>query len=118
MASDLECEIEAFKEYVIIVEGKKDVAALNSLGFERVFAIHSIGKSVRERIEQIVSKTGTGRIFCILTDLDKQGKKFYSEVRLILQELGAKVDTGFRGILIRENVSHLEGFDRYLSRDC
>ncbi|MBS3077640.1 hypothetical protein J4233_05205 [Candidatus Pacearchaeota archaeon] len=109
---NLRKEIEKFKECVILVEGKNDIKSLKSAGFEKVYAIHVPGVGLRERIEQIVSEVGTKETFCVLMDLDKSGKKFYTLIKPILQELGVRVDTKFRGLLSRENVSHLEGFGK------
>lgn len=106
---ELASDFESFKDCVIIVEGKRDVAALKSMGFERVFEIHKIGLGVRERVEQIVWKVGLSRKFCVLTDFDDVGKKLHAQVRVVLGELGAKVDLRFRRALRREGVSHLEG---------
>jgi len=49
-------DVGKYREYIIIVEGKKDVASLRALGFERVFAIHSTGVPIRERVMQIINE--------------------------------------------------------------
>jgi 5S rRNA maturation endonuclease (ribonuclease M5) len=116
MEVDLKQEIEKFRECVILVEGKKDVSSLKSVGFEKVYAIHFNRLGVRERIEQIVEVVGRKEVYCILMDLDEAGKKLYKEIRKILQELGVKIDTRFRGILTREKVSHLEGFGKFMEK--
>ncbi|MBU0907659.1 MAG: hypothetical protein KKD18_01980 [Nanoarchaeota archaeon] len=113
---DLKDEIEKYKDCVILVEGKNDVGALKGMGFEKVYALHVIGVGLRERVEQIVSEVGMKEPFCILMDLDKPGKKFYRLVKVVLQELGARVDTKFRGLLTREKVSHLEGLGKFMDK--
>jgi 5S rRNA maturation endonuclease (ribonuclease M5) len=113
---NLKQEIEKFRDCVILVEGKNDVSSLKNVGFEKVHAIHVPGVGLRERIEQIVSKVGTSEVFCVLMDSDKSGKEFYKLIKPILQELGVRVDTKFRGILSRENVSHLEGFEKFIEK--
>jgi len=68
-------DVGKYKDYVIIVEGKKDVLALNGLGFEKVYAVHKTGMALRERVEEIVAELDKKDKVCILTDLDKKGKK-------------------------------------------
>jgi 5S rRNA maturation endonuclease (ribonuclease M5) len=114
--SKLKEEVEKFKEHVILVEGKNDVSSLMALGFERVFWVHKIGKGLREAVEEIVMEVGRGAKVCILTDLDKAGKKLYDQIKPILQELGVKVDSTLRGILIKAQVSHIEGFYNFMKK--
>lgn len=114
----LKQELEQYKDYVILVEGKKDVSALKSAGFDKVFEIHKIGVGLRERIEQIADgiKDKKRTKVCILTDLDKPGKKLYSLIKPILQELGVKLDSNLRGILIKAKLSHMEGFEKFMKK--
>ncbi len=112
----LQNEIEKFKEYVVIVEGKKDVDALKSLGFEKVYAIHKNSISLRERVEQIMLNVEHKEKVCILTDLDKRGRQLYEKLKPIFQELGAKLDSAFRGILIKARVSHIEGIYTFIQK--
>ena len=46
-------QIQKAKDYLIIVEGKKDKHALQQLGFQKIFVINETGKSLGEKIEQI-----------------------------------------------------------------
>jgi len=112
----LQDEIERFKDYIIIVEGKKDVQALRSLGFEKVYAIHSTGVPLRERVEQIMAYVEKKDKVCILTDLDRRGKQLYETLKPIFQELGAKLDSTFRGILIKSRLSHIEGIYSFMEK--
>lgn len=112
----LQDQLEKFKDYVIIVEGKKDVIALKSLGFEKVYAIHSTGVPLRERVEQIMSLIEKKARICILTDLDKKGKQLYETLKPIFQELGAKLDSTLRGILIKSRISHIEGIYSFMEK--
>ena len=114
----LKHEIEKYKEYVILVEGKKDISALKSAGFEKVYAIHKTGVGLRERIEQIAEKIQDKKRtkVCILTDLDKKGKKLYMLIKPILQELGIKLDSSFRGLLIKARMSHMEGISNFMKK--
>ena len=112
----LKQEIERYKNYVIIVEGKKDIFSLKALGFERVYAIHNTGVPLRERIEQILPEIERKDKVCILTDFDKQGKKMYLLLKKEFQELGVRVDSTLRGILIKSGVSHIEGLYQFMKK--
>lgn len=109
-------EIEKFKDYVIVVEGKKDVNALKSYGFEKVYAIHQNGVSIKERAEQIMLYIDKKDKVCILTDLDRRGRQLYMLLKTIFQELGARLDSNLRGILIKARISHIEGFDTFMRK--
>ncbi len=114
----LKHDVEKFKEYVILVEGKNDVSALKDAGFDRVYSVHKTGVGLRERIEQIVEGIEDRKRtkVCILTDLDKQGKKLYMLIKPILIELGVKVDSTFRGLLIKARMSHMEGIGGFFKK--
>jgi len=101
---------------VIIVEGKKDVIALSKLGFEKVYAIHINGVSLRERVEQIAENVCKKDKVCILTDFDKKGKKLYLYIKPICQEFGMKLDSRLRGLLIKARISHVEGLDSFMEK--
>jgi 5S rRNA maturation endonuclease (ribonuclease M5) len=108
--------IYSYFDYVIIVEGKKDKSALKALGFEKVYELHQTGVSLRERLEQISQQIDRKDKVCILTDLDKKGKDLYMKSKTILQELGAKLDSSLRGLLIKGRVSHVEGLPKFLEK--
>jgi len=113
----LKQDVEKYRGYVIIVEGKKDVNALKVFGFEKVFAIHSSGVSLRERIEQIIEQVDLRKEkVCILTDFDKKGKKLYLLLKKEFSELGVRLDSSLRGILLKAGVSHIEGLDSFMQR--
>jgi len=114
--SKLKQDVEKFKGYIILVEGKKDVHALKSLGFEKVYEIHKTSVSLRERIEEICSNIERKERVCILTDLDKKGKKLYMIIKPILQEHGVRLDSTLRGILIKSNLSHIEGLATFMNK--
>ena len=113
---ELAGDIERFKDYVLIVEGKKDVTALKSLGFDKVYALHLTGVPLRERVEQIMTYVAKKERVCILTDIDRRGKLLYEKVKPIFQELGARLDSTFRGILIKAQISHIEGLSTFMQK--
>ena len=106
--------LSKYHNYVFIVEGKKDAAALNALGLMRVYAIHANGISLRERIEYISQYVGKKDVVCILTDFDKKGKQLYIILKREFQNLGVKMDNSLRKILLIQGISHIEGLDSYI----
>ena len=104
-------------DYVIIVEGKKDVRSLKALGFEKVHAIHVTGRALKERMEEIVNTLERKKDkVCILTDFDRKGKQLYLLLKRELGEMGVRLDSSLRGILIRAGVSHIEGLYGFLKK--
>jgi len=112
----LKQDVEKYKDYVIIVEGKKDVRALNNLGFEKVYAIHQTGISIGEVIEDIANKIDKKDRVCILTDFDKKGKKLYLLLKSKFGEIGVRLDSSLRGLLIKSQLSHIEGIDKFFQK--
>lgn len=112
----LKQDVGKFLDYTIIVEGKKDVIALSKLGFEKVYAIHITGIPIRERLERLLEEIGRKEKVCILTDFDKKGKKLYLFVKEICQELGFRLDSTLRGLLIKAQISHIEGLDSFMGK--
>jgi 5S rRNA maturation endonuclease (ribonuclease M5) len=112
---ELSAEIERIKEEkkLIVVEGKKDVAALNRLGITRV-------KTLSKRplvliAEEIANETDE----CVLlVDLDAEGRKIYMNLRHHLNQLGVKIDTRFRNFLYRKTkLRCIEGLDTYVENN-
>jgi 5S rRNA maturation endonuclease (ribonuclease M5) len=106
-------EIQKYQDMLIIVEGKKDKSALESLGFSRVFVINESGKSIYEKIEQIDEKTDKEKV-CILTDFDKKGRQLYFLLKRELVEKGVKIDSSLRSYLLKAGLSHIEGIDSFV----
>ena len=113
---DLKNDLAAYFDYAIIVEGRKDAAALEALGFEHVYQINLTSVSIGERVEQIASRVGKKRKICILTDFDKKGKQLYLLLKRLFQEQGARLDSSLRGILLHAGVSHIEGLDSFMDK--
>ena len=107
-------DIEKAKDYLIIVEGKKDKFSLQALGFENIFVINETGKSLYEKIEQIQQLCEKKDKACILTDFDKKGKQLYLLLKTKLQEIGVRMDNTLRGVLLKERISHIEGLSHYI----
>ncbi len=110
----IKADIERYDDYVIVVEGKKDVNALSSLGFKRVYALHQTSVPIKECIALIASNLNKKDKVCILTDLDKKGKSLYFLAKSIFIEFGVKLDSSFRDSLLKSGISHIEGLYHYL----
>jgi 5S rRNA maturation endonuclease (ribonuclease M5) len=110
-------EVQKYKSYVIIVEGKKDLNSLKNLGFEKVYAVHEPSVSLRERIEKISLLINKKDKICILTDFDKKGKQLYLLIKSEIQTIGGiRLDSSLRGILLKARVSHIEGLSKFMER--
>ncbi len=97
------------EDLLIIVEGKKDRAALEKLGLNS-FVLH--GKDFFHRIQEIA---GYNRVVLILTDFDKEGKMLYSKIAKELEKYGIKVNKQYREFFQRKTkLSQIEGMDTYM----
>jgi 5S rRNA maturation endonuclease (ribonuclease M5) len=95
---------------LVIVEGKKDKAALNSLGIENVVWLNKPLYKIAEQIAEKCKKC------MILTDLDKEGKQLYARLKKNLTRLGVQIDDGFRNFLFSETkLTHIQGLATYIS---
>ena len=103
-----EKELEKARQMLIIVEGNKDRNALLNLGFKNIFVLNETGKSLFEKIEEIEQIAGKQKV-CILTDFDKKGKKLYLLLKDELSKRKVRLDGSFRQVLLKNNVSHIEG---------
>lgn len=93
---------------VIIVEGKKDKAALASLGFVNIV---TLAKPLYLIIEEVASKY---RKAVILTDLDKEGKLLYGKLSSGLQRHGVIIDNALRNFLLKSTkLRQIEGLASY-----
>jgi len=115
MNTELLNQLEKAKPLLIVVEGKKDKAALQQLGFQRIFVINETGKSLPEKIEQIQELCSKKDKVCILTDFDKKGKQMYLLLKSKFSELGIKMDNTLRSYLLKEKVSHIEGLFNFIN---
>ena len=87
------------EDSLIIVEGKKDRAALEGLGIEGdFFLLSSQRTSFYESAEKIASKYDKVLLFL---DLDKEGRKLSNTIKKYLGELGVKVDSSLGKRLLR-----------------
>ena len=112
-------EKEKFQEHIekikksnilVIVEGKKDRAALSNFG------ITNIVELTRKPLYQIVEEISDSNNECIiLTDLDKKGKELYGKLNSDLQKHGVKINNYFRNFLFKNTkIRQIEGLAAYL----
>ena len=104
-------EIEQLKinNRLIIVEGKKDAAALQLFGIDNIMQLSK--KSIPSLIDDISSAE---KEIIILTDLDKEGKKLYGKLNSGLQKQGVKINNRLRNFLYRETkLRNIEGLKHY-----
>lgn len=99
-----------YSNILVIVEGKKDKAALQKLGIENVIELS------KKPIFQIVEEISDSNEECIiLTDLDKKGREIYGKLNSNLQRNGVKVNNKFREFLFKyTKLRQIEGIDSYL----
>lgn len=100
------------QDSVVIVEGKRDAAALKSLGFtEEVLEFHSFGG-----ITKFADSVSDYKNLIILFDIDKKGK--YLTKRIIEQlERRTKIDMSYKKQLIavtRGKIRTIEELTRYV----
>ena len=95
---------------LVIVEGKKDKAALEKLGISNVIELN------KKPLFQIVEEIASYNDECIiLTDLDKKGKEIYGKLNSNLQKHGVKVNNKFREFLFKHTkLRQIEGIDSYI----
>lgn len=100
-------------ENLIVVEGKKDARALQTLGITNVVMLYK--KPLFQIIEEI-SQRSTAVI--ILTDFDAEGKHLYGILNSELQRHGVQVDRQFREFLQKNtHLSHIEGLATLVRRE-
>ncbi|MBI2580589.1 toprim domain-containing protein [Candidatus Woesearchaeota archaeon] len=90
----------------VIVEGKKDKAALEKIGVSsRMFVLS------RKPLFAVAEEVAANYMaVAILTDLDEEGKKLYGKLSTSLQRLGVKIDDGLRNFLFKNTrLRQIEG---------
>ena len=95
----------------IIVEGKKDKAALMKMGVRNnIFVLNTKPLFV---VAEEIAKSYDEAV--ILTDLDAEGKKLYGKLNTLLQHLGIKVDNHLRNFLFKNTkLRQIEGIGKLI----
>ncbi len=95
---------------LVIVEGKKDKAALQKFGISNIMELS------RKPLFSIVEEVSNSSRECvILTDLDKKGKEIYGKLNSSLQRNGVKPNNKLREFLFKHTrLRQIEGLGSYL----
>ncbi|MBI2548331.1 toprim domain-containing protein [Candidatus Woesearchaeota archaeon] len=97
-------------QFPIIVEGKKDMAALRSLGLTNTIVTLN-SKPLFSIVEEVATKY---RDAIILTDLDEEGKKLYGSLHRGLNHYGVRIHNEIRHFLLRHtSLRQIEGLSTY-----
>jgi 5S rRNA maturation endonuclease (ribonuclease M5) len=107
---------ESAKGTLILVEGKKDVEALRTLGVEgKVITVKTGGKSFLD----VVSELEEAKVLrvVLLLDFDRRGKRGTNRLRQGLEHAGVKVNLAFWLALLKsvgKDVQCVEGLPAFL----
>ena len=106
---DLKKFTAANPDWVVLVEGKRDVAALKRLGVENVWALkgkgfHDVAEELSHRFKGVV----------VLTDFDQQGERICRKLTAVLKSYGLKIDSSFRSRLRDSGVKFVEEIPKEL----
>lgn len=86
----------------VIVEGKKDAAALRELGVQKIIEMDAYFK--------VIDELDGEREVSILVDLDSEGRKIYARLNDELSRRGVKINNNLRHFLFRETkIRQIEG---------
>jgi len=96
-------------KHLIVVEGKKDKAALENIGIKNT--IITLNKPLFQIVEE-VAKDNTDVI--ILTDLDKEGKKIFEALSQGFHKFGVRMHNKPRDQLFKTSLRQIEGIDTYI----
>ena len=90
---------------LVIIEGRRDRAALEKLGIMNLMELS------KEPLFQIVEEISSSNDECIiLTDLDKKGRELYGKLSSDLQKNGVKINNKLREFLFRNTkLRQIEG---------
>lgn len=102
--------LEKKKDVLTIVEGKNDALAL------RAFSFTSIVELTGKPLYAVVELIEKGATVQLLTDLDSEGKKLFSQLRADLTQRGVRIDNELRDALFKTQLRQIEGLTAYLRR--
>jgi 5S rRNA maturation endonuclease (ribonuclease M5) len=105
----LKC-VDNSKDKLVIVEGINDKKSLEKLGFTNIFYINRL--PLYKVIDFLMDK----KEVVILVDLDKEGRKIYSQLKEQFLNNGVKVNDELRELLFKTELRQIEGLARYIER--
>ncbi len=111
----LELQALADTGAIIVVEGRRDVASLRSLGINGEIRL----ASQQPLLEFTEKLSKSGKKIIVLTDWDKRGGMMARKIIDNLQFYGIVPNTDIRsriGILVRKSIKDIESLNSYVSR--
>jgi 5S rRNA maturation endonuclease (ribonuclease M5) len=90
-------------DWVILVEGKRDLKALRMFGVENV--VDMKGRKYHDIAEEL-SESYTGVV--LLMDFDPEGETIFRKLSKVLELYGLKIDTSFREKLRGTGIKFVE----------
>lgn len=100
---------------IIVVEGRKDVESLQSLGIKGDIRLSS-QHPLLDFTEQL---SGSGKDIVLLTDWDRKGGMIARRIIDYLRDYGISPNTDFRskiGVLVRKSIKDIESLNRYIGK--
>ncbi len=97
---------------LVVVEGRRDVEALNAIGFEG----HIFMLSHRGRFSVLVAEAERYKKTILLLDLDTKGRVLTKRAALLLQQKKQKIDLRFRrelASITKGRLRHIEELGTY-----
>ncbi|NOZ76508.1 MAG: toprim domain-containing protein [Euryarchaeota archaeon] len=103
LIEELEVLRESSESAAVIVEGKRDMAALRALGVRgRIYALND-GRALLETCELIA---GEYRDVILMVDLDRAGRLLAAKLKRLLSEKGVRINERHRISLLRKLDTH------------
>ncbi len=96
------------RDSLVIVEGKKDVNLLRSVGVKNTIPLN--GRPVHEVADQVADVHTDHESVIILTDFDREGRRLASQLRTHLQRHRVQPNTRLRRELMAFGRTTIEGF--------
>jgi 5S rRNA maturation endonuclease (ribonuclease M5) len=90
-------------DWVVLVEGKRDLRALERLGIENV--VEMKGRNYHDIAEYLADNYGG---VVLLMDFDAEGEAIFGKLTRLLRIYGLKIDTSFRERLRELGVKFIE----------
>lgn len=106
----IEC-IEKSQNKLVIVEGIKDKKSLEKIGFTNIFYIN------RLPLYKVVDLLKDKEEVVLLVDLDKEGRKIYSQLKEQFINYGVRIDDELRELLFKTELRQIEGLAKYLEHN-
>jgi 5S rRNA maturation endonuclease (ribonuclease M5) len=100
---DLMLLIEKIDERPVIVEGKRDKIAMQTLGAGNVISLEG------KRVDQLADILEGEKSVVVLTDFDQEGKKLAGRITSFLEKFGINSDVELRREFLKETKkTHIE----------